>query len=59
MTVIDHSTRRRGSDPDSQPDPTPVDPQADPPAEPEAANLAAAGRVLRELDPRQLEAAEP
>jgi ParB family chromosome partitioning protein len=51
VTVIDHPTRRHGSDPDSRPDPAPVDPQA----EPEAANPAAVGRVLLELDPRQLE----
>ena len=50
MTIIDHPTRSRGSDPDPDPDPAPADPQA----EPEAANLAAAGRVLLELDPRQL-----
>jgi ParB/RepB/Spo0J family partition protein len=51
VTVIDHPSRSRGSDPDSDPDPAPVDP----PVEPEAANPAAVGRVLLELDPRQLE----
>jgi hypothetical protein len=50
VTVIEHPTRGRGSDPDSNPDPAQVDPQA----EPESANLAAVGRVLLELDPRQL-----
>jgi ParB family chromosome partitioning protein len=46
VTVIDHPTRTAGP----QPDPEPTDPgTAAPPV-----TLAAAGRVLRELDPRQL-----
>ena len=47
MTVIDHPTRTTRPDPD----PEPSDPA---PAEPVAARLAAAGRVLLELDPREL-----
>ena len=49
MTVIDHPTRTNSPDPD--PGPVPAGPQA----EPAAAGLAVAGRVLLELDPRQLE----
>lgn len=48
MTVIDHPTRTTGPQPDPNPLTGPV------PAEPVAASLAVAGRVLLELDPRQL-----
>ena len=48
MTVIDHPTRTNG--PDSDPDPEPAAPKT----EPAAAELAVAGRVLLELDPRHL-----
>ena len=49
MTVIDHPTRTGASDPDPEPDLAPVQPQTEP-----AVALAVAGRVLLELDPRQL-----
>jgi len=47
VTVIDHPTRTTGP----QPDPEPTDPAQ---AERAAARLAVAGRVLLELDPREL-----